>query len=278
MSEQSEQVELPSSAFFDLVSYLAAQRDWSTKTFGPGPRQRGIAEHVGKELVEVADACTPQEAMEEWCDIAILALDGAWRAGFIPEQVCEQLRRKAAINRARQWPPPGPEDRANEHVRPNATPECSAVVDILEKVVLPCPFCGSPASVNELDKCVECTGCTAMTYCQDTVQPAIEQWNRRQNANLTDTRSRRKTSMSEKVATAGTVKNAAGEYDTTQCHEATCPYCGYSELDSWELDFGDSMEGEIETDCSHCGETYICARTVTVTYDSKKKPNANLTD
>lgn len=112
-------MDVSSGALFDLVSYLAEQRDWSDKTFGPGPRLRGIAEHVGKELAEVTAACTPQEALEEWCDIAILALDGAWRAGFTPAQVCEQLRRKAAINRARQWPPPGPQDRANEHVRSN---------------------------------------------------------------------------------------------------------------------------------------------------------------
>lgn len=81
------------------------------------PRRRGIAEHIGRELAEVAAACTPQEVLEEWVDIALLALDGAWRAGYTPAQVCEQLRRKAAINRARQWPPVGSQDRANEHVR-----------------------------------------------------------------------------------------------------------------------------------------------------------------
>lgn len=120
MSERSERIKLPSYVWFDLVSYLALQRDWSGKTFGPGPRLRGIAEHVGKELAEVTAACTPQEALEEWCDIAILALDGAWRAGFTPEQVCKQLERKTAINRARQWPPSGSQDRAIEHVRSNA--------------------------------------------------------------------------------------------------------------------------------------------------------------
>lgn len=104
----------------DMVAYLAEQRDWSSKTFGPGSRMRGIVEHVGKELAEVTAARTPQESLEEWCDIAILALDGAWRAGFTPEQVCEQLHRKATINRARQWPPPGSQDRANEHVRSHA--------------------------------------------------------------------------------------------------------------------------------------------------------------
>ena len=76
------EMDVSSSALFDLVSYLAEQRDWSAKTFGPGPRLRGIAEHVGKELGEVTATCTPQEALEEWCDIAILALDGAWRDGI----------------------------------------------------------------------------------------------------------------------------------------------------------------------------------------------------
>ena len=81
------EMDVSSGALFDLVSYLAEQRDWSTKTFGSGPRLRGIAEHTGKELREVTAACTPDEAFEDWCDIAILALDGAWRAGFAPEQV-----------------------------------------------------------------------------------------------------------------------------------------------------------------------------------------------
>ena len=44
-------------------------------------------------------------------------------------------------------------------------------------VILPCPFCGAPARVDESERCVECTKCTACTYCQDTVKPAIEQWN-----------------------------------------------------------------------------------------------------
>lgn len=42
-----------------------------------------------------------------------------------------------------------------------------------------CPFCGSPAKANAEERCVECTKCTATTYCQDDVELAIKQWNRR---------------------------------------------------------------------------------------------------
>jgi hypothetical protein len=101
----------------DLAAYLSDQREFSAKTFGGGARLRGIAEHIQKELIEVIEACSQQEALEEWCDIVILALDGAWRAGFTPEQVCEQLRRKQAINRTRRWQVPIGEDHAIEHVR-----------------------------------------------------------------------------------------------------------------------------------------------------------------
>jgi hypothetical protein len=135
----------PSMPLFDLHSYLVRQRDWSTRTFGPGGRLLGIAEHVGKELAEVASACTPQAALEEWSDIAILALDGAWRAGFTPHQVCEQLRRKQETNFRRQWPPAGPQDRANEHMRSaHLTPTSEPVPEGSGL----CPSCNkNPASV-----------------------------------------------------------------------------------------------------------------------------------
>lgn len=103
---------------FDLIKYLAAQRAWSNKTFGPGPRLPGIIKHIEKELYEVAIADSLQNQLEEWCDVVILALDGALRAGFTPEEVCEELSRKLGINRARKWPLIGAQELAVEHIRP----------------------------------------------------------------------------------------------------------------------------------------------------------------
>lgn len=100
----------------DLVTMLHTQRDWSEATFGPGARLGGILEHIGKELDEIRQ--TPGD-VTEWIDVAILALDGAWRAGFSPEQIVEALQAKYAKNRARVWPDwrTASEDQAIEHVR-----------------------------------------------------------------------------------------------------------------------------------------------------------------
>ena len=49
-----------------------------------------------------------------------------------------------------------------------------------QEALLPCPFCKGQARVNHDDCCVECVMCSAMTYCQDDVAPAVEQWNRRE--------------------------------------------------------------------------------------------------
>ncbi len=102
----------------DLAQYLAAQRDWSLKTFGPGMRKLGIIKHIQKEIAELEAANNRENDLEEWCDIAMLALDGAYRANFTPEQVCAQLRRKQAVNFSRQWPTPGPQDQPTQHITP----------------------------------------------------------------------------------------------------------------------------------------------------------------
>ena len=49
-----------------------------------------------------------------------------------------------------------------------------------------------------------------------------------------------------------------------------CPYCGNIERDAWEINFGDGMEGEAETDCGDCGKTYRVIREVEVSYSTSK--------
>ena len=100
----------------DLVAHLRRQRAWSDQTFGPGERTAGVIDHIRKELLEVEAAPTDTS---EWIDVAILALDGAMRAGATPEQVAAALLAKQARNEARTWPDwrTMPKDQAIEHVR-----------------------------------------------------------------------------------------------------------------------------------------------------------------
>ena len=109
----------------NIRTYMKKQALWSNKTFGPGPRAEGICKHIEKELAEVrAEPYSP----EEWADIAILALDGMWRCHVYGPTVPYNIESAADIvertmllkqdeNRARKWPPPGPQDSANEHIR-----------------------------------------------------------------------------------------------------------------------------------------------------------------
>lgn len=97
-------------------AYLYRQREWSLKTFGPGPRTFGIIDHIRKELKEIE--AEPSD-LEEWVDVVILALDGAWRTGHSVEEIISLLHMKQEKNRNRVWPDwrTAPEDKAIEHVR-----------------------------------------------------------------------------------------------------------------------------------------------------------------
>lgn len=101
---------------FDLVAHLHRQREFSEQTFGAGARTAGILDHIRKELLEIEKE--PGD-LEEWVDVILLALDGAWRTGAMPSEVAEALTAKQAKNEKRQWPDHRtvPEGRAIEHVR-----------------------------------------------------------------------------------------------------------------------------------------------------------------
>lgn len=104
------------AAPFDFRAHLERQRDWSANTFGPGVRTKGITDHIRKELGEIEAA--PHD-IEEWIDVVILALDGAWRAGAYPDQIISVLAGKQAKNEQREWPDwrTQPENKAIEHDR-----------------------------------------------------------------------------------------------------------------------------------------------------------------
>lgn len=102
------------------ADHLARQRAFSHKTFGPGARTGGVVDHIRKELAEIE--ASPDE-LSEWADVIILAFDGAWRAGWEPQEIIDAIKAKQARNEARTWPDwrTMPNDRAIEHVRNDDT-------------------------------------------------------------------------------------------------------------------------------------------------------------
>lgn len=99
---------------FSFKDHLQRQREWSEKTFGPGPRTAGVVDHIRKELNEIE--ASPAD-ISEWIDVVILGLDGAWRAGHSPQQIVEALVAKQTKNEGRSWPDwrTAPPDKAIEH-------------------------------------------------------------------------------------------------------------------------------------------------------------------
>jgi hypothetical protein len=100
---------------YDLVNHLVDQREFSQRTFGPGERTKGVLDHIRKEIEEVEKE---PDDLFEWVDLAILALDGAWRAGYEPEEIAWAFKEKMAKNKARKWPDWRNQDpdKAIEHV------------------------------------------------------------------------------------------------------------------------------------------------------------------
>lgn len=103
----------------DLIKYLEDQKAWSKKAFGPDDRKEGIIDHIKKELIEIQTADNMGEELREWVDVIILALDGAWRCGYMPWQVAAMLKEKQDINAQREWPnwKKADQKKAIEHIR-----------------------------------------------------------------------------------------------------------------------------------------------------------------
>jgi hypothetical protein len=101
---------------FDLISHIERQRDFSERTFGHGVRTQGVCDHIRKELAEIE--AKPHD-LSEWIDVILLGLDGAWRAGYTPTEICEALAAKQRKNELRKWPDWRTADpsRAIEHDR-----------------------------------------------------------------------------------------------------------------------------------------------------------------
>jgi hypothetical protein len=85
---------------FDLLAHIERQRAFSLRAFGPGERTEGVCDHIRKKLVEIET----DPATEEWVDVMLLAIDGAWRAGASPEHITDMLANKLRRNESRTWP------------------------------------------------------------------------------------------------------------------------------------------------------------------------------
>lgn len=101
---------------FDFFKHLTRQREFSVRTFGPGPRTAGVIDHIRKELAEIE--ASPLD-LKEWIDVVILGLDGAWRSGASEAQIITALVAKQEKNESRAWPDwrTAPEGQAIEHDR-----------------------------------------------------------------------------------------------------------------------------------------------------------------
>jgi transcription elongation factor Elf1 len=58
------------------------------------------------------------------------------------------------------------------------------------------------------------------------------------------------------------------EIDTEYTDFITCPYCGYVECDSWDIDFDNGECTEIE--CGICGKEMFVERTMSINYTTRK--------
>lgn len=85
----------------NLIRHLERQIKFSLATFGPGNRTEGLLDHLRKELREIK--ASPLD-LEEWVDLILLGLDGAWRSGHTPEQIAQGIDAKLKKNMKRTWP------------------------------------------------------------------------------------------------------------------------------------------------------------------------------
>lgn len=90
-----------------------------------------------------------------------------------------------------------------------------------------CPFCGAEAILNESDRSVDCTGCTASTYAQDHIKYAIDQWNTRPPPQITQATADRLARIESVIETSASMPDrwaaARSRADTMQ----TLRECGY---------------------------------------------------
>lgn len=61
-----------------------------------------------------------------------------------------------------------------------------------------------------------------------------------------------------------------GPPETEHTDYAVCPYCGYEERDSWEINLGPGIEGDGDASCASCGKDFRVWRHCSVSYSTRK--------
>ena len=116
VAEQQEAEEHQKRAF-SLAAFFETRKAWSIETFGPAYIYKRVVAHIRKELLEIE---AKPDDLEEWVDVALMAMDGAWRAaGADGDGFVAALLAKAAKNMKRTWPDwrTMNQDAPIEHVR-----------------------------------------------------------------------------------------------------------------------------------------------------------------
>lgn len=98
------------------AAFMRRLQTFSRDAFGPAERTGGLLDHLRKELNEIE--ADPRD-LDEWADLVLLGLDGAWRHGGDPQEVLDRIVAKLGRNERRTWPDWRglPEDVAIEHDR-----------------------------------------------------------------------------------------------------------------------------------------------------------------
>lgn len=101
---------------YPLADYVARHADWSLKTFGPPSvwDAERLCRHIEKEVHEIRQR--PSDC-EEWMDVIILAIDGAYRSGHPPAVIAATLQQKQLKNINRTWVVPEDPTVPIEHKR-----------------------------------------------------------------------------------------------------------------------------------------------------------------
>ena len=58
-------------------------------------------------------------------------------------------------------------------------------------------------------------------------------------------------------------------FNTTRTQNIICPYCGYEDKDSWDIDFGPGLDDR-NIVCVHCQNEFFTSLIVDVKYTSQK--------
>lgn len=94
-----------------IEELLYRQIPFSIKAFGEGERLEGILNHIREELNEIA----VDPSLDEWADVILLALDGAWRQGYTPQAIAIAIETKQRENINRNWDEIGPPNQPIHH-------------------------------------------------------------------------------------------------------------------------------------------------------------------